>query len=66
MVVRVRRKAAVGELDAPAVEELAVGRDGDEHRRVTVLGDADGRAPPWTYHQGSGRRHHGASVANAA
>jgi hypothetical protein len=39
----VRRETAIGELDAPAINELAAGDDGDEHRRVTVLGDADGR-----------------------
>ena len=37
-----RRQIVIGEVDAPAIEELAVRRDGDEHRRVTVLGDADG------------------------
>jgi hypothetical protein len=31
------------EVDAPAIEELAAGPDSDEHSRVTVLGDADGR-----------------------
>jgi len=41
--MRVRRQTAIGEVDAPAIEELAAGRDSDEHRRVTVLGDADGR-----------------------
>jgi hypothetical protein len=40
--MRVRRQTAIGELDAPAIEEFAAGRDGDEHRRITVLGDADG------------------------
>jgi hypothetical protein len=38
----VRRQTA-GEVDAPAIEELTAGRDSDEHRRVPVLGDADGR-----------------------
>lgn len=42
MVIRVRRQIA-GEVDAPAIQELAAGSDSDEHRRVTVLGDADGR-----------------------
>jgi len=42
--MRVRRQTAIGEVDAPAIEELAAGRDSDEHRRVTVLGDADGRS----------------------
>jgi hypothetical protein len=32
-----------GEIDAPAIEEFASGRDSYEHRRVTVFGDADGR-----------------------
>jgi hypothetical protein len=41
--MRVRRQTAVEELDAPAIEELAVWRDRDEHRRAAVLGDADGR-----------------------
>jgi hypothetical protein len=42
-MMRVRRQTAIGEVDAPAIEELAAGRDSDEHRRLTVLGDADGR-----------------------
>ncbi len=46
--MRVRRQTAISEVDAPAIEELAAGRDSDEHRRVTVLGDADG----------SGSQHH--------
>jgi hypothetical protein len=41
-MMRVRRQITVGEVDAPAIEELAGGRDRDEHRRVAVLGDADG------------------------
>ncbi len=41
--MRVRRQTAIGQVDAPAIEELAAGRDSNEHRRVTVLGDADGR-----------------------
>jgi hypothetical protein len=41
-VIGVRRQTA-GEVDAPAIEELAAGRNRDEHSRVTVLGDADGR-----------------------
>jgi hypothetical protein len=41
--MRVRRQTAIGEVDAPAIEKLAAERDSDEHRRVTVLGDADGR-----------------------
>src|SRR4249920_2269993 len=42
-MMRVRRQTAISEVDAPAIEELAAGRDSDEHRRVTVLGHADGR-----------------------
>jgi hypothetical protein len=45
MVMRMRRQTALGEVDAPPIEELATGRDSDEHRRVAVLGDADGRDP---------------------
>ena len=41
MVMRVRRQAAVDELDAPAIEELAAWRDSDKHRRATVLGHAE-------------------------
>jgi hypothetical protein len=41
--MRERRQAAIGEVDAPSIEELAAVRDGNEHRRVTVLDDADGR-----------------------
>ena len=37
-----RRQIAIGEHGAPAIEELAVERDGDEHRRIGVLGDAHG------------------------
>jgi hypothetical protein len=37
------RRQTVGEVDAPAIEELTAGGDGDEHRRVTVLGHAHGR-----------------------
>jgi hypothetical protein len=39
----VRRQTALGEVDAPAIEELAAGGDSHQHRRVTVLGNADGR-----------------------
>jgi hypothetical protein len=46
MVMRVRRQPSVGEIDAPAIEELASARDSDEHRRVTVLDDADARGSP--------------------
>jgi hypothetical protein len=41
-MVRVRRQTAIGEVDAPAIEQLAAGRDSDEDRRVAVLGDTDG------------------------
>jgi hypothetical protein len=41
MVIGVRRQTA-GEVDAAAIQQLTAGRDSDEHRRVTVLGDADG------------------------
>ena len=44
--MRVRRQTAIGQVDAPAIEELAGGRDSNEHRRVTVLGNADGRGSP--------------------
>jgi hypothetical protein len=37
------RQSALGEVDAPAIEKLAVGRESDEHRRITVLSDADRR-----------------------
>jgi hypothetical protein len=41
--MRVRWQTAIGQVYAPAIEELASGCDSDEHRRVTVLGDADDR-----------------------
>jgi hypothetical protein len=40
--MRVRWQSAIGEVDVPAIEELAAGPDRDEHGRITVLGDADG------------------------
>ena len=40
--MRVRRQTAIGEVDAPAIEELAAGRDGDEHSRMTVFGVSPG------------------------
>ena len=43
MVMRMRRQTAIGEVDAPAIKELAAGHDSNEHSRVTLLGDADGR-----------------------
>ena len=42
VVIRVRRKT-VSEIDAPAIENVAAGGDRDEHRRIAMLGDADGR-----------------------
>src|SRR5262245_54824802 len=45
--MRVRRQSGLGQVDAPAIEELAAGRDGDEHRRVAVLDDADGSSLRW-------------------
>jgi hypothetical protein len=43
MVVGVSRQVA-GERDRSAIEELTPDRDGDQHRRVTVLGDTDDRS----------------------
>ena len=43
MVMRMRRQTAIGEVDAPAIEELAARNDSNQHSRVTLLGDADGR-----------------------
>jgi hypothetical protein len=43
MVMRMRRQTAFGEIDAPAVEELAAARNRHEHRRIAVLGDAHAR-----------------------
>jgi len=40
--MRVRRQIVIGEVDAPAIEQLAARRDSNEHRGVTLLGDADG------------------------
>ena len=42
MMMRVRREA-LSELDMPTIEELASRRNGDEHRSVRVLGNADAR-----------------------
>jgi hypothetical protein len=42
-MMRMGRQTGIREHDAPAIEEHAALREGDEHRRVTVLGDADGR-----------------------
>jgi hypothetical protein len=41
--MRVRRQTAIGKFNASAIQEFADARDSDEHRRVTGLGDADGR-----------------------
>lgn len=41
MVMGVRRKTAVREVDAPAIEKLAARRDGDDDRGVAVLRDTD-------------------------
>jgi hypothetical protein len=51
-MVRVRRQSGLSEFDVPAVEDLSAGRDGDEHRGVSVLHDADGRGPgrAWSRH----------------
>jgi hypothetical protein len=59
VVVRMRRQTATGEVDAPAIKELAArearlddlptevaGPDSNEHSSVTLLGDADGRDSP--------------------
>ena len=46
VVMRMRRQTAIGEVDAPAIKELAAGHDCNEHSRVTLLGDADGRDSP--------------------
>src|SRR5688500_8688043 len=42
-MMRVRRETAIGAVDTPAIEELAAWGDSDEHRRFTLLSDADGR-----------------------
>ncbi len=43
VVMRVSRQRAVRELDLTPIQKLAVRRERDEDRRVTVLGDADDR-----------------------
>jgi hypothetical protein len=45
VMMGVRRQTGLGEVDAAAIEELATSADSHQHRRVPVLGDADGRAP---------------------
>jgi hypothetical protein len=41
--MRVRRQTGIGEVDATAIEKLTARRNSDEHRRVPMLDDADGR-----------------------
>src|SRR6185312_2200482 len=41
MMMRMRRQA-LGEIDAPPVEQLATARHRHEHRRIAVLDDTDG------------------------
>ena len=43
VVMRVRGQSPVRQVDLAAIEERAARCDGNEHRRVSVLGDADGR-----------------------
>jgi hypothetical protein len=43
VVMRVGRQTAIGQVDAAPIEQCAAPLDRDEHRRVTVLGDADDR-----------------------
>src|ERR1700733_12830041 len=45
MVIWVRWQT-IGEIDAPAIEDLATGPHSDEYRRVAVLGDTDNCSPP--------------------
>jgi hypothetical protein len=44
VMMGVGRQTGLGQVVASTIEELASGRDGDEHRRVAVLGDPDGRS----------------------
>ena len=44
MVVRVCRHPTIGEVDVPAIEQPAVGSDGDEECRVAVLGNPHRRS----------------------
>ena len=46
MMMRVRWHIAAGQFDAAAVQEFAIVLDGDEHRRVAALGDADDSGRP--------------------
>ena len=41
-MMQVPRQTGIGKVDTPAIEELADGRNSDEHCRVTVLGNTDG------------------------
>jgi len=43
VVMRMRRRTTIGDHDAPTIKELAAGHDSNQHSRVTLLGDADGR-----------------------
>ena len=52
MVIGVRRQA-VGEVDAPAIQQCAIRGEGDEHRRIAVLRGTDDRTRPRL------RSHHG-------
>jgi hypothetical protein len=36
------RRQAASEVDSPAIEQLAAGRERDEHRRVAMLRNTDG------------------------
>jgi hypothetical protein len=46
MMMRMRREIAIGEVDVPAIEELAAVRYRNKHRGITVLSDTDGRGSP--------------------
>jgi hypothetical protein len=37
------RRQTAGEIDVSTIEQVAAGRERDEHRRVSVLGDPHGR-----------------------
>ena len=41
VMVRVSRRSGLGQLDTPAVEQLSVVRERDQHRTVAVLGDSN-------------------------
>ena len=61
VVMGVRRHAAFGQFDLPAIEQLAPGRDRHQHRRVAVLGDADGCGPPRAHYSLRGHGPNGSS-----